>query len=119
MTEPRLGAVGNRLVDEMKAAYEFNAAEERLLLEAPRTADELEDMQKALTKAKVVVRGSTGQDKAHPLFEEVRRHRAALAALVKQLEPTRESRGAEVSEAARAAAVARWQKRGGELRVAH
>jgi hypothetical protein len=56
--------------------------EEQLLLAACRTIDELARLETALHDASVVVRGSKGQDRAHPLVREIREHRLALKQLL-------------------------------------
>jgi hypothetical protein len=53
-----------------------------MLGQACRTADELDRLEKAVRQlSELTVRGSTGQPKAHPLLEEVRRHRLLLERL--------------------------------------
>jgi hypothetical protein len=111
-----LGPIGRELWSELRAAYDFAPREQRLLLEACQTADELERLNVALRAAETVTEGSTGQAKPHPLFAEVRRHRVALAALVRQLEPPVSlSQMSAESEAGRHAAAGRWRG----LRVNH
>jgi hypothetical protein len=74
-----LAAAGREVWVQMQAAYLLDPNEERLLLEACRTADELERLQAALRKAKTLAAGSMGQAKANPLFAELRLHRATRA----------------------------------------
>jgi hypothetical protein len=60
------------------------------------------------------VRGSQGQDVINPLISELRQHRSTLAALLRQLKlPDDSASAAEArSTSARAAANARWSRRG-------
>jgi hypothetical protein len=64
--------------------------------------------------APLLVRGSQGQDVINPLISELRQHRATLASLLRQLKlPDESTRLAEArSTSARAAANARWSRRG-------
>jgi hypothetical protein len=62
--------------------WKLRPDEEQLLLAACRTIDELARLETALHAASVVVRGSKGQDRAHPLVREIREHRLALKQLL-------------------------------------
>lgn len=103
-----LGPAGRDLWVSMQAAYEFSTAEERQLVEAARTADELADLTAALRTSTAIIKGSAGQDKANPLFAEIRAHRAALAALLQQLKPAPEPDRRTVSQKRSDAALSRY-----------
>lgn len=81
-----LGSRGGRLWRDVTTEYSLRADELRLLEAACRTLDELARMERALAAEDVVVAGSRGQRRAHPLTERVVEHRRLLAALVKQLD---------------------------------
>ena len=106
-----LQAPGRRFWRDVLAAYELNEAELRLLAEASRTVDELERLRAALAGASPVVPGSTGQDRPHPLYDEVRRHREILMRLVAGLAIPSAGDDVGVPQAsvnARRAAQVRW-----------
>jgi hypothetical protein len=83
------------------------------LAEACRTADELDRLEKAVRALPdLVVPGSTGQPKVHPLLEEVRRHRLLLERLTTALNLPDDGQliGARgPTRHARKAARSRWQ----------
>lgn len=91
-----------------------------ILEQACRTIDIVERLQKIVDEApSLQVNGSRGQPAPLPELTELRQYRAQLAALVKQLnledEPTEVTdRDTPMtrSESGRAAAAARWGKRG-------
>jgi len=61
------------------STYVLTPAEMAMLAEACRTTDELDRLETAVRQlSDLVAAGSTGQPKAHPLLEEVRRHRVLL-----------------------------------------
>ena len=70
------GTQGKALWERVAAEFEPSAFEAAILVEACRSVDELR------AAASVVVAGSTGQPRAHPLLDEVRRHRETLARLL-------------------------------------
>jgi hypothetical protein len=81
-----------------------------------RSLDELERMESELADApSLVVKGSRDQPVAHPLLEEVRRHRAAVLQHLRALGLS-EADAAQVAAAgassgsARALALARWRR---------
>jgi hypothetical protein len=77
-----LKAPGKRLWLSVIGRYVLTAAEVEMLGQACRTADELDRLECAVRQlSELTVRGSTGQPKAHPLLEEVRRHRVLLERL--------------------------------------
>lgn len=91
-----------------------DAREKRLLRDACAEADQLALIESALVGADLVVRGSQGQDVAHPLVGEARRCRTTIAALLGKigLEAEASSAAGARSANARSLANARWQKRG-------
>jgi hypothetical protein len=109
-----LRAPGRRLWDAVVGPYILTPSEMLILREACRTADELDRLEKALRELNdLVVSGSTGQPRAHPLLEEVRAHRVLVDKLVNSLnlpdfdeviglKPT--------SKHAQKAAAARWNR---------
>jgi hypothetical protein len=77
-----LKAPGRRLWVAVAGLYVLTPAELEMLGQACRTSDELDRLEKAVRQlSDLTVRGSTGQPKAHPLLEEVRRHRVLLERL--------------------------------------
>ena len=114
-----LGAAGKSFWQKVTDSYELRPDEVRLLSGACRTLDLIGQIEDALAGQPLLVAGQGGQLKTHPLVVEVRHQRLALAAALKQLrlpdEPG-EARSAEAAGArsskARAAANARWAKRG-------
>lgn len=82
---PGLGAAGSILWAEIAGKYDFRLDELRLLESACRTTDDLERLQAALSGQPVMVPGSQGQQRANPLFTEIRGHRTLLAKLLGQL----------------------------------
>ncbi len=116
MTKPKapadLAAPGAALWRDTTALYDLSPPEMRLLGEACRTADELARLRAVLVDADPMVTGSTGQPRPNPLFDEVRRHREALAKLIAALDLPADSEPVTTSDKARQAARARWAKRG-------
>jgi hypothetical protein len=81
-----LKASGKRLWLSVADRYVLTAAELEMLSQACRTADELDRLERAVRQlTELTVHGSTGQPKAHPLLEEVRRHRVLLERLTSAL----------------------------------
>lgn len=112
-----LGPAGRALWIDIRRDWDLRPDEERMLLAACSTADELARMEEALASADPVVSGSKGQDRAHPLIAEVRAHRLALRAFLDSLGITdaQASAGddaAERSHAGRQLARQRWSRRG-------
>lgn len=115
-----LAAEGQRLWDEVTASYQLRPDERRLLEEACREVDLIEAMQKALPK-RIVVKGSMQQPVVHPLVGELRQHRMALNALLRQLKLTdllpasggeSHPTASDTGTSARKAAIARWGRSG-------
>jgi hypothetical protein len=81
-----LKAPGKQLWAAVATKYVLTPAELEMLGQACRTADELDRLERAVRQlTELTVRGSTGQPKAHPLLEEVRRHRVLLERLTSAL----------------------------------
>jgi hypothetical protein len=110
-----LKAPGRRLWTGVVVSYILTPAELAMLEQAARTADELERLEKAVRALPdLVVTGSMGQPRMHPLLSEVRAHRALLAKLTEQLNlPDIDQQIGQRagSRQARKAAVARWNRR--------
>lgn len=70
---------------EVTRDFDLGPDEVTALREACRTVDELADLRAALRGQPMTVAGSTGQQVAHPLLAEVRRHREILAKLLERL----------------------------------
>ena len=117
-TPPVLGTEALRLWGEVNAVYQLRPDERRLLEDACREIDLIEQMQSALPKDKreLTTRGSMGQAVSHPLIGELRQHRMTLAGLLKQIkltdvEPSKNRDATETETAAREAAHTRWGRR--------
>jgi hypothetical protein len=77
-----LKAPGRRLWLSVATRYVLTAGELEMLGQACRTADELDRLERAVRALPdLTTTGSTGQPRAHPLLEEVRRHRLLLERL--------------------------------------
>lgn len=112
---PGLAAAGRALWRAVVSAYVLRADEVALLAHACRTADLIAALQAELESAPVMVPGSQGQSRAHPLLTEVRGQRQLLAALLKQLglpdtasADADDGRPSAASAKARKAARSRW-----------
>lgn len=92
--------------------YELTAVERELALEAARTLDLVDALQQQVDSDGLVTAGSMGQQRANPLLGELRQARLVLARLLSGLALPEEERPAAVSDAAAAAARARWGRRG-------
>lgn len=114
-TAPRppddLGDSGRALWAEVHETWELGSHETRLLLEACRTADELDMIREAIRSGPATVEGSKGQPRPSPLWEEARRHREQLTRLLVALRLPDDTASAPPSAAslrAQHAAQARW-----------
>ncbi|MFC9892123.1 hypothetical protein ACFVMC_00375 [Nocardia sp. NPDC127579] len=107
---------GRKLWTDIVGRWDLRPDELRVLREAAREVDLIDALESALSKDSLMIPGSTGQQVVNPLVTELRQHRAALAALLRQLKlPDADGGEAEKecrSTAARAAANARWSTRG-------
>jgi hypothetical protein len=117
-----LGARGRRLWKSVLSDFEPSETECALLIEACRTLDDTEALQKEIADAKMTTTtGSRGQEVVHPLRAELRSQRLLLARLLSQLDvPAGEGDGTgsawdglTASSRARKAARVRWDHRGG------
>lgn len=111
---------GRRLWNSIAKDYDLRPDELRILEDACFEADLIEDLAKAQRAQPVMITGSMGQLVLNPLIAEVRQHRATLSALLTKLklpdDEPEEGTGAPAaddrSSKARAAANARWSRRG-------
>jgi hypothetical protein len=110
-----LKASGRRLWAAIADHYILTPAELANLAEACRTADECDRLEKAVRALPdLVVPGSTGQPKVHPLLEEVRRHRLLLERLTNALNLPDDNQEVGIRGASRHASKAardRWRER--------
>ena len=110
-----LNAAGKKLWADIADSYELRSDEQRVLEDAAREADLIALMERDRSKPgfRLLVKGSMGQDVINPLISELRQHRATLAALLRQLKlPDEDASAQPRSTSARAAADARWSRRG-------
>jgi hypothetical protein len=102
---------GQAFHDAFRQDVELAGPEQEALLEqACAMLDEIESMTARIEANGEMLDGSRGQKVAHPLITEVRRHRAAFAALVKQLCPEEAPRAGQGTRAGRDLAQARWRR---------
>lgn len=80
-----LRAVGRKLWRDTLDVFELTAPELRLLLEACRTADELETLRTAILEGDLITKGSTGQPVVSRVYDEIRKHRDSLAKTISAL----------------------------------
>jgi hypothetical protein len=96
------------------SAYKLRPDEVFVLESACRTADWIARLEASMEGQPLVVKGSMGQDREHPLLSEARQQRALLARLLAQLKLPEE--GSMVQETAatkaRKAAMSRWARGG-------
>ncbi len=92
-----LGEAGSAFFDEVSEKYSLRADEERLLVNACKTLDDIARLEDALSGADLLVMGSRGQSVAHPFLVEVVRSRSMLARLLKQLDLPDADAGAQRS----------------------
>jgi hypothetical protein len=109
-----LGAAGKKLWQSINSQWTLDADEQALLAQACVIEDEIIRMRLLLAKSDLVVPGSTGQLVTHPLIaaigqsrEQMRRLITSIRAPAQQAEPVA---GSVISDAARAAAAARWRR---------
>lgn len=83
---PGLKARGKRLWGDVAGTYELRVDELVLLGRACQVVDVVAAMDKEIAKCPtLMVKGSTGQDVAHPLLAERRQHEVLLSRLFRQL----------------------------------
>jgi hypothetical protein len=112
-----LDVAGKALWRSISSGYAFRPDELAVLEDACRTKDTIAAMERAWTAdgRPMTTHGSRAQLVAHPLLTELRQYRAALALLLKQLKLPDEGEtdfAGIRSAKSRAAAQARWAKRG-------
>lgn len=107
-----LGEQGGDLWDSVQSQWVLTPAEERLLLDACRLTDEIDQLERGIAETGVTVPGSKGQVRANPLIGEARSHRLAVKQLLAALK-LRESLDAENNNKAhhgRSLAAHRWER---------
>jgi hypothetical protein len=117
-----MGAAGTKLWTEIASFYDLRPDEYRLLEDACREADLIEVLADEQREQPVMITGSTGQQVLNPLIAEVRQHRGTLSTLLTKLKLPDDpetgatgqpaSAGDDRASQARAAANARWSRRG-------
>lgn len=112
-----LNPTGRALWNSITKDYELRADERRILTDACREADLIQALTKELDGSDILIIGSQGQQVLNPIVSELRQHRSTLASLLKQLklpDATDEKKddAGDRSASARAAAQARWSRRG-------
>lgn len=105
-----LSAHAAALWDGVTSKYALRIDELYVLEEACRELDLIEDMVQRQRTEDLIGKGSMGQDVVAPLVSELRQHRSAFAAFMRQLKLPDEPAGEKpsASESARKAANARW-----------
>lgn len=101
-------------------AYDLRPDELRILEDACREADLIDEMEAARRDLPYMVKGSQGQDVINPIISELRQHRATLTSMLAKLKLPDDAE-ADAGERdhdpratnARNAANARWAKRPG------
>lgn len=80
-----LGARGRKLWAETVAVFELRPDELGLLTEMCRTLDTVDLIEAELQRSPLMIPGSQGQPRPHPLLGELRGHRAVLVQLSRSL----------------------------------
>jgi hypothetical protein len=114
-TPAKLGAKGKALWNQIITGYDLRPDEVRTLEDVCREADLIERLEEQLRGSDLMVKGSQGQLVASPLVSELRQHRATLTVMLKALklpdtDATAQRQRDLVSEQARSAARARWDR---------
>lgn len=116
---PELGERGRQLWLGVHAQWTLRPDEELILIEACRTADELDRLEQRLAKASPTVLGNRGRPQPNPLLGQARAHRLALRQLLAavglaEADAERDSgkHGDERSHAGRQLARQRWGPHG-------
>jgi len=94
---------------KIAASYDLSTAERELLLEAARTIDLVERLEKVIAESP----GLTIGLRAHPAVVEIRQQRLALGRLLAQLQIPPEELESPTTVRARRAAEVRWNRKGG------
>jgi len=108
-----LGSRGARLWKDVSSQYDMRVDELRILESAARTLDETARLERALAHEDVIVKGSRGQARAHPLVASIDGHRRLFAALLKQIDlpdPEADGQRSALSEKRSKAANVRWNR---------
>ena len=105
-----LGPSGRALWRGILADYGLAPHERAILMQCCRVTDRLDQIQAELAGADLVVTGSTGQPKAHPLLAEQRAQMRVLESLSRALSIPLEGEdvGRRRSPTARENAMRRW-----------
>jgi hypothetical protein len=113
-TPAGLGPSGRALWRQVHAAYGLNPAETLMLTELCRVADRLDRIEHELAGAPLIVEGSTGQPRSHPLLGEQRAQMRLAESLARSLALPMpgESVGRRRSPSARENAMQRWHGHG-------
>lgn len=109
-----LAAAGSKMWASIAGKYELRPDEVRILEDACREADLVDDLAGEAKFADRIVKGSQGQPVINPLISELRQHRSTLASLLRQLHLPDEggaSSADKSSAAGRALVSNRWHKR--------
>ena len=120
MSKPKkpanLAASGGKMWDLVTGSYDLRPDEARVLEDACREADLIDQLAEALAEGSLMITGSQGQKVINPLVSELRQHRSTLKSLMQALKLPEdgdvERDAGERSTKARAAANARWSRRG-------
>lgn len=112
-----LGPSGGELWDDITSEFPLPPHKLRILLDACRAADLVDEMEAGRAGRPLEVKGSMGQPVAAPLVSELPKHRALVASLLGKLGLPDEvvevkTKSSRRSESARAAARARWGSAG-------
>lgn len=115
-TPTTLGRSGTDLWTRVTKAYDLRVDELRILEDACAEADLVDALAAELAAGSLMITGSQGQQVINPLVSELRQHRSTLKALMQSLKLPEdgdvEREAGERSSKARAAANARWSRRG-------
>jgi phage terminase small subunit len=104
-------AVWRRVHEALPAGWAFDAGERVVLEQIARLTDTLADLDAAVKRDGVTVKGSRGQTVIHPGVAEARQHRVAIRQLLRALDLDVSDDGGvsrPASERASRAARARW-----------
>ena len=107
-----LAKSGRRMWREISSVYDLRTDEARILEDACRQADLVDELEAARADSPYMVKGSQGQDVINPLISELRQHRGTLKSLLSSLNLPDESGETPRSVSARRAAASRWSKTG-------
>ena len=98
-----LGVAGARLWRQVSGDFDLRADETVLLGAACTTLDTIARLVAAMIGAPLVVKGSLGQEREHPLLSELRQQRLTVARLLRQLDLLDVDEMAHLRSAARSA----------------